>query len=153
MHAGVASFRKWEEFGEIIGARFDNHPWNSGSTVTLKVEEPNHPIVQVFEGKPFKVTDEIYQVKAPYTRDKLRVLLTIDTTQTDMTVKNINRTDGDFAMSWIKSYGKGRVFYNALGHERHIFWDKAILQHLLDGMQFVIGDLECETDPSNLINK
>ncbi len=149
MHAGVASFRKWEEFGEIIGARFDNHPWNSGSTVTLKPEEPDHPIVKAFEGKPFKVIDEIYQVKAPYSRDNLRVLLTIDTTQTDMTVKNIHRTDGDFAMSWIKKYGNGRVFYNALGHERHIFWDRAILQHLLDGMQFVTGDLECETVPSN----
>jgi len=151
MHAGVASFRKWDEFGEIIGARFDNHPWNSGSTVTLKVDEPDHPIVKAFEGKPFEVTDEIYQVKAPYSRDKLRVLLTIDTTQTDMTVKNIHRTDGDFAMSWIKNYGNGRVFYNALGHERHIFWDAAILRHLLDGMQYVIGDLECETTPSSLI--
>jgi type 1 glutamine amidotransferase len=150
MHAGVASFRKWEEFGEIIGARFDNHPWNSGSTVTLKVDEPDHPIVNTFEGKPFAVTDEIYQVKAPYSRESLRVLLTIDTTQTDMTVKNIHRTDGDFAMSWIKNYGKGRVFYNALGHERHIFWDAVILQHLLDGIQFVTGDLECDTTPSSL---
>lgn len=147
LHAGVASFRKWEEFGEIIGARFDNHPWNSGSTVTLKADEPDHPIVKAFEGKPFEVTDEIYQVKAPYSRDNLRVLLTIDTTRTDMTVKNIHRADGDFAMSWIKNYGKGRVFYNALGHERHIFWNPAILQHLLDGIQFVLGDLKCETTP------
>ena len=41
IHAGVASFRKWPEFGEIMGARFDNHPWNSGSKVTLKVEAPD----------------------------------------------------------------------------------------------------------------
>jgi type 1 glutamine amidotransferase len=150
LHAGVASFRKWEEFEKIIGARFDNHPWNSGSTVTLKVEEPAHPLVKAFKTKNFEVTDEIYQVKAPYSRENLRVLLTIDTTKTDMSVKNIHRTDGDFAMSWIKNYEDGRIFYNALGHERHIFWDTAILQHLLDGIQFVTGDLACDTTPSSL---
>ena len=63
-------------------------------------------------------------------------------------VKNIHRTDGDFAMSWIKDYGKGRVFYCALGHQKEIFWDPAILRHLVDGTQFVLGDLECDTKPS-----
>ena len=151
IHAGVASFRKWEEFGEIIGARFDNHPWNSGSTVTLKVEEPDHPLLQAFKSKPFKVTDEIYQVKAPYSRDRLRILLSIDTSRTNMNVKNIHRKDGDFAMSWIKTYGKGRVFYCALGHEKHIFYDALILQHLLDGIQFVLGDLKCDAAPSSAL--
>jgi type 1 glutamine amidotransferase len=148
IHAGVASFRNWEEFGDIIGARFDNHPWNAGSTVTLKVEEADHPLLHAFNTKTFAVTDEIYQVTAPYSRDKLRVLLTIDTTKTDMRQKTIHRTDGDFAMSWIKTYGQGRVFYCALGHEKHIFWDAAILQHLLAGVQFAIGDLACDATPS-----
>jgi len=40
-HAGVASFRKWPEFGNIIGARFENHPWHAGSTVTLKSKSPS----------------------------------------------------------------------------------------------------------------
>ncbi len=151
IHAGVASFRKWEEFGEIIGARFDNHPWNSGSTVTLKVEEPDHPLLQAFKSKPFEVTDEIYQVKAPYSRDRLRVLLSIDTSRTNMNVKNIHRKDGDFAISWIKTYGKGRVFYCALGHEKHIFYDPLILQHLLDAIQFVLGDLKCDATPSSAL--
>jgi type 1 glutamine amidotransferase len=147
-HAGVASFRDWPEFGKIIGARFDNHPWNAGSSVTLKVEEPDHQLLKAFPEKHFTVTDEIYQLTGDYTRDKLRVLLSIDTSKTDMTVDNIHRTDGDFAISWIKNYGKGRVFYCALGHEKHIFWDPVLLQHFLDGLQFVLGDLECDTTPS-----
>lgn len=49
IHAGVASFRNWPEFGEIIGARFDNHPWGAGSTVTLRVEEPSHPVAAAFK--------------------------------------------------------------------------------------------------------
>ena len=101
--------------------------------------------------KPFEVTDEIYQVKAPYSRDKLRVLLSIDTSRTNMNVKNIHRKDGDFAMSWIKNYGKGRVFYCALGHEKHIFYDPLIFKYLLDGIQFVLGDLKCDATPSSAL--
>jgi type 1 glutamine amidotransferase len=148
IHAGVASFREWPEYGNIIGARFDNHPWNAGSTVTLKVEDLDHPLNRAFPQKYYKVTDEIYQFTGNYSRDKLRVLLSIDTSQTDMTVENIHRKDGDFAISWIKNYGEGRIFYCALGHEKHIFWDPILLRHFLDGLQFVLGDLPCDTTPS-----
>lgn len=146
IHAGLASFRQWPEFGEIIGARFDNHPWNAGSTVTLTVEEPGHPLLGAFVGARFTVTDEIYQVKDPYSRTRLRVLLSVDTDRTDMNRGNaIHRTDGDFAISWIKRYGKGRVFYCALGHQHDIFWNPTVLKHYLDGLQFVLGDLEAES--------
>ena len=143
IHAGVASFREWSEFGEIIGARFDNHPWNAGSTVTLKKDEPDHPLIHTFQAR-FKVTDEIYQMKDPYSREKCRVLISVDTSRTDMTVPNIHRTDGDFPITWIKPYGKGRVFYCALGHQKPIFWNRIILQHFLDGIQYAVGDLKCD---------
>ncbi len=146
-HAGVASFRTWPEFGDIVGARFDNHPWVSGSTVMMMLEEPDHPLVQSFPGRTFPITDEIYQVKAPYSRTLLRVLVKIDTSQTDMTHDTIHRTDGDFAQSWIKQYGKGRVFFNAWGHDKHIYSDPAILGHWLAGIQYVLGDLECDDRP------
>ncbi len=147
-HAGVASFRKWPEYGNIIGARFENHPWVAGSTVTLKVEEPGHPVSLAFPTPTFEVTDEIYQVKAPYSRDRLRVLVSIDTSKTNMKVKGIRRTDGDFAMTWIRNYGKGRVFYCALGHEHPLFWNPMILQHYLDGIQYALGDLKADATPS-----
>ena len=88
------------------------------------------------------LTDEIYQVKAPYSRENLHVLLSLDTTRTDMTVPGINRTDGDFALSWIKNYGEGRVFYLALGHEKPIYWNPELMAHLLAGIQWAVGDLE-----------
>jgi type 1 glutamine amidotransferase len=144
IHAGVASFREWPEFGEIIGARFDNHPW---ITATLKKEDPAHLLVRAFPEDRFEVTDEIYQMKDPWSRERCRVLLSVDTSRTDMTVPGIHRTDGDFAISWIKTYGKGRVFYCALGHQKHIFWDRAVLMHLLDGIQFATGDLSCDVTP------
>ncbi len=151
IHAGVASFRKWPEFGKIIGARFDTHPWVSGSTVTIKVDDPGHPVAGAFKEPLFVVSDEIYQVKAPYSRENLRVLLSIDTSKTSIKVDRmdaIHRSDKDFAMTWVKGYGKGRVFYCALGHQHDIFWNPVVLQHYLDGIQFVLGDLKADTTPA-----
>jgi len=150
IHAGVASFRQWPEFGEIVGARFDNHPWGAGSTVTLRVEEPDHPVAAAFKEPFFIVTDEIYQVKAPYSRDKVRVLLSVDPDRTRITPEQrqaIHREDMDFAMTWVKSYGEGRVFYCALGHEHPLFWNPIVLQHYLDGIQFTLGDLAGDATP------
>jgi type 1 glutamine amidotransferase len=151
LHAGVASFRDWPEFGSIVGARFDNHPWGAGSTVVVRVEEPDHPLAAAFKEPFFMVTDEIYQVTAPYSRDHLRVLLSLDPVRTRTTPeqkKNIHRQDMDFAMTWIKSYGQGRVFYCAFGHQHELFWNPIVLQHNLDGIQFALGDLKADTTPS-----
>ncbi|MEN6425360.1 MAG: ThuA domain-containing protein [Phycisphaerales bacterium] len=151
IHAGVASFAGWPEFGDIVGARFDNHPWGSGSTVVLRIEEPSHPLTSAFKEPFFIVTDEIYQVTAPYSRENLRVLVTVDPERTRTTPGQrelIHRDDTDFAMAWVKSYGKGRVFYCALGHEHELFWNPIVLQHYLDGIQFVLGDLTADTAPS-----
>ncbi|MBN1125663.1 MAG: ThuA domain-containing protein [Sedimentisphaerales bacterium] len=150
-HAGVASFRKWPEFGNIIGARFDNHPWVAGSTVTLKVDEPDHPLAAAFEIPVFPVTDEIYQLTGDYSRDTVRVIVSIDIEKTDMTVDGIHRTDGDFAMTYIKTYGKGRIYYNALGHQHELFWNPVLLQHWLDGIQYVLGDLEADATPGDKV--
>jgi len=151
IHAGVASFAGWPEFGDIVGARFDNHPWGSGSTVVLRIEEPSHPLAGAFKEPFFIVTDEIYQVTSPYSRENLRVLVTVDPERTRTTPeqkKLIHRNDRDFAMTWVKSHGKGRVFYCALGHEHELFWNPIVLQHYLDGIQFVLGDLTADATPS-----
>ncbi len=147
IHAGVASFREWPEYGEIMGARFENHPWNAGSTVTLRMEEPDHPLCRAFGGVRFEITDEIYQFKA-FDRKKLRVLISLDTTGMDLArVEGIRREDGDFALCWVKPYGGGRVFYTALGHQHDLYWNRELVQHYLDGVQFALGDLKASMLP------
>ncbi|MFH1746332.1 MAG: family 16 glycoside hydrolase [Planctomycetota bacterium] len=147
IHAATDCFYDWPEFGELMGGYFDGHPWGANDTVTLKVDEPDHPLCAMFAGQPFVITDEIYQIKAPYSRDKLRVLLSLDTTRTDMTKQGIKRSDGDFAVSWVRDYGSGRVFYCSLGHRDDIFWNPLVLRHYLAGIQYTLGDLPAAGSP------
>jgi type 1 glutamine amidotransferase len=52
------------------------------------------------------------------------------------------RQDKDYAVSWVRTYGKGRVFYTTLGHDATTYWNMVFLQHLLAGIQYAIGDLQ-----------
>lgn len=152
IHAATDCFYDWAEYGEMIGGYFDGHPWGSGSTVTVKIDDPAHPINAPFAGKEFDVTDEIYQFKPiPYSRDTHRVLLSLSTAadaKTEMDKKGIKREDKDFAVAWVKSFGEGRVFYCSLGHNDHIYWNEDVLAHYLAGIQYALGDLEADATPS-----
>ena len=145
IHFAIGGNAHWPEFRELLGASYDGHPWNEEVRITL--DEPDHPLVVAFGGKGFRLAEEIFQYKEPYARSKVRVLLSLDTTATNMGVKWINRKDGDFALAWAKAHGKGRVFYTAIGHRTEVFWDPRILQFYLDGLQFAAGDLEADVSP------
>jgi type 1 glutamine amidotransferase len=146
IHAATDCFYQWPEYGELMGGYFDGHPWNE--MVTVRLDEPNHPLNEAFGGKSFEIADEIYQFRAPYSREKLRVLLSLDPGKIDWLKSGIKRTDDDFAVSWIRQYGKGRVFYCSLGHRDEIFWNPQILQHYLAGIQFALGDLAADAAPT-----
>jgi putative membrane-bound dehydrogenase-like protein len=128
-HCAADTFYKVPEYGEMIGAYFDGHPWHQ--EIRVKVEDRENPATKHL-GEGFKVTDEIYQYKAPYDRKKLHVLLSLDTSSVDLKVDAVHRKDGDFALAWCKDYGKGRVFYTALGHRPELWKDERFLG-LLDG--------------------
>lgn len=146
VHAATDAFYGWPEYGAVMGGYFDGHPWNE--EVSVKVEEPAHALSAAFKEPTFKIADEIYQFKAPYSRENLRVLLSLDTAETNMDKEGIKRTDNDFAVAWVRGYGEGRVFYCSLGHRFEVFMTPAILQFYLDGIQFAMGDIEAATRPS-----
>ncbi|HXG65249.1 MAG TPA: ThuA domain-containing protein [Blastocatellia bacterium] len=135
IHSATDTFYQWPEYGEIIGGYFDGHPWHQ--EVTVKVENKNHPATKHL-GESFKITDEIYQFKN-YSRDRVKVLLTLDTSSVDLTKKGVKRTDGDFALAWYRPYGQGRVFYTALGHRPEVWQDERFQQHLLGGLLWAMG--------------
>ena len=57
------------------------------------------------------------------------------------------RTDHDFALSWIRREGKGRFFYAALGHHESIYAKRPMLEHILAGVQYALGDLKADDRP------
>jgi len=149
IHAGVDNFDDWPEARQMMGGYFTGHPWSSGGIWAVKLDEPDHPLNKAFNGKDFKVNDEIYLTDPPiYSRGKQLVLTSLDMTdQATRSVKGLKPTDMDTGISWVKNYGKGRVFHGSLGHNHHITWNPAILQHYLDGIQFALGDLIVEATP------
>ena len=144
-----------DEYNEALGGRFSGHPWHA--LVPVRNDDPSNPINAAFGGKGFEVTDEIYQFnRGHYSRHKQRVLLSLDRDRMeaggdDKLKKDGSRKDRDYAVSWVKAFGEGRIFYCSLGHRDEVFWNPAVLQHYLAGLQWVMGDLKgVETAPNPL---
>jgi hypothetical protein len=144
IHAATDNFYDWPEAASMIGGLFDGHPWGANGTWAFKLDDPKHPLNQAFAGKGFKLQDEIYQFKEPYTRADRKVLISLDLADpaTGAVKNGIKRTDGDFALAWIKKFGQGRVFFCGFGHAGNVFQDAAMLRFILDGTQYALGDLK-----------
>lgn len=136
--ASDGGMSQWQEYTDMIGGCFAGHPWNAGGKWPFFVEDVKHPINQAFQEKEFMFSDEIYQYKA-YDRSKLRVLIGLDSVKTD---KKGNSKTNDYPVSWVRSYGKGRVFYSNFGHNKATWWTPFMLQHFLDGIQWALGDIK-----------
>jgi type 1 glutamine amidotransferase len=155
IHAATDSCYGHEAYGQTIGGYFDGHPWNANSRVTIVVEDPGHATIQPVFGsvEDFELVEEIYQFKEePYSRERLRILLTLDPERSDTPKRQPKRKDDDFAVAWVQAVGEGRVFYTSLGHNHHIYTNPLLLKHFLAGIQFACGDLEADTTPSAQID-
>ena len=135
---------KFPEYHELVGGVFNGHPFRR---ISVKLDDPQSPINAAFQGQGFEISDEIYTFKEPYSREKLRVLLSIDWDNSGITAGS-NRADNDYALSWIREFGTGRVFYCGFGHDQQIWWNPAVLQHYLAGIQYALGDLPADATPS-----
>ena len=134
IHSATDTFYGWPEYGEMLGGYFDGHPWHQ--QVTVRVEDHRHPATEHL-GASFEITDEIYQFKN-FSRDRVRVLLSLDADSVDLTRPGVRRADRDFALAWCRDYGRGRVFYTALGHRPEVWQDKRFRRHLLGGLRWVM---------------
>ena len=141
----------WPEFGNMIGARGAYHQ-DDKEHVWVKIDEPDHPLNRAFGGQGFERRDEFFRFHAPYSRQLDRVLLSMDVAKTDLSgfkpEEHLLRQDNDYAVAWIRNYGRGRVFYCSLAHSDSVFRDPKMLQFYLDAAQFVLGDLPVPTTPS-----
>ena len=134
-HTATDTLYQWPEYGEMIGGYFDGHPWHQ--EVQIKVEDRDFPATRHLPAF-FTITDEIYQFK-DFSRDRVRVLMSLDNSSVDVTKKGVKRADKDFAVAWTRQYGKGRVFYCSLGH-RETVWDRPEIQKMwLEGIRWAMA--------------
>ena len=161
IHDAIATFvqypkyDQWPEFGRMLGGTENGgHPWDRVA-MTMRIDDPKSPINAVFRGQEFQITDQAFQLQEPTLQDRLHVLLSIDADKTGPSRRllPVRAQDKDFPMSWIRRHEKGRVFYFGLGHNAHVYWNAALLQHMLAGMQYALGDLKADDRPSAKLGK
>lgn len=161
-HAAADNFKDWEEGIALIGGVFTGHPWTAGGTWAFKLEDPDHTLNEAFGGKGFWHKDEIYWYKPEnfQGRDRLRVLMSLDMSRSEnqkplenekhkKTLGETAPTDVDVPVSWLKEVGKGRLFFTNLGHNDMTYANNRVLQHMLDGIQYAMGDIEADATPSS----
>lgn len=149
-HAASDNFYDFPEAVEMIGGVFSGHPWGGGGTWAVKLDEPGHPLMASFGGKGFQIRDEIYKYReGSFSRAKVRVLASLDFSDpaTAKPRNPQNADESDVGISWVHSFGQGRVFYCSLGHNNEVFWNKAVLAHYLAGIQYALGDLKVPDAP------
>ena len=149
IHGATDCHKDWKPYREAMGGLFDGHPWNAGSLVTLYNEEPEHPVCKHIKTGD-QIKDEIYQYKDDeyFTREKLRILVSLDLSGENMKRDGMKRKDNDYAVSWIREYETSRVFYSCLGHNHATFYNPMAMQHFLSGIQYALGDIEADARPS-----
>jgi len=152
IHGTPWASRNWDEFAEMIGAQSAPHRIEQG---IMKVYDSASPLMKPFAGKELNFREEYYRFehegRGRLRWDSVRVLLTVALDDPAIEPRPWNgykRPDNTYPVAWIRSYGKGRVFYNSLGHMPETFMTPEIVGHFLAGIQFLLGDLEADTTPN-----
>jgi type 1 glutamine amidotransferase len=126
-HSATDTLYGWPEYGEMIGAYFREHPWTQQATVI--VEDATHPATAGV-GTQFSITEEFYTFR-DNPRPRAQVLLRLDAASVG--------TTGDYPLAWTRSHGRGRVYYNALGHFSSTWVDSRFQRQLRGAITWAAG--------------
>jgi type 1 glutamine amidotransferase len=147
LHGAVTTLNNSSKFSDLVGASFDYHP--PQQQVQVKLENPNHPLVAAFPKEGFSHVDEPYFYKNAYSKLNFTPLLYFDNAQIQSQRPNQELKSGKTYVAWIRPEGKGKVMYISPSHNAQSFENPALLQFFLDGLQYVVGDVNCDETPIN----
>jgi type 1 glutamine amidotransferase len=134
IHSATDACYGWEDYGRLVGARFDGHPWTQ--TVDVDVVERDHPATAHL-GDVWRWHDEVYQFRD--LRPDAQVLLRVAPAQLDLGALGAKAPPFGFPLSWCFNEGNGRVFSTSLGHFPAAWESPAYLRHLAGGVSWVLG--------------
>ena len=127
LHSAADTLYQWPEYGQLVGAYFKEHPWTQ--TASVIVEDSGHPAVAGAE-TPFRILEEFYTFQRN-PRGSVHVLLSLDPRSV--------AADGDFPLAWTQTIGRGRSYYNALGHFSETWNDGRFQNQLVNAIRWVAG--------------
>jgi hypothetical protein len=134
IHSATDACYGWDDYGRLVGARFDGHPWTQ--EVDLDVVDPDHPATAHLGGT-CRWRDEVYQFRD--LRADAHVLLRAPESQLDLGVAGAKLPSFLFPLSWCFHEGEGRVFSTSLGHFPSAWESPAYLRHLAGGLAWAVG--------------
>jgi uncharacterized protein len=166
VHCATLTMYDYPPFGEILGGYYlrsivPTALVTEGRIGLLKVEDPDHPATRML-GSTWPLNEEFYEfgravwdaskptenvsqvgrlhILMPFTRERVHVLLSLDTSRMDVTgMQNVVR-GGDYPQSWTVEAGRGRTFYTALGHREDIWaTDPVFRAHVTGGIRWALG--------------
>ena len=159
-HCASLTFYNYPEFGDMLGGYF-NRNLPQGTIAVLKVEDAKHPATKMLGGswplvdefylfgtapwdaaRPDDNIDVLFKNKIPmgFSRDRVHVLLSLDTERMDLTKQPHLKRGGDYPQAWTREYGKGRSFYTSLGHRDDIWSNDPVFRaHISGGIRWALG--------------
>ena len=166
VHCATLTLYDYPDFGAILGGYYlrsiiPTEQITRGRSGILKVEDQNHPATKML-GPSWPLNEEFYEfgrtvwdaskptenvsgvgrlpILMPFTRDRVHVLLSLDTERTDLTGLTGIQKGGDYPQSWTVNAGRGRTFYTTLGHRDDIWSNDAVFRaHVNGGIRWALG--------------
>jgi uncharacterized protein len=132
VHSAADACHTWEDYGEVVGARFDGHPWTQ--SFEIDVVDTDHPSTTHL-GATWSWHDEVYLFSD--LRPDARILLALADGQLDMSVPGARVPDCGFPLAWCHTDTSARSFYTALGHFPGAWETPAYLRHLAGGLAWL----------------
>jgi len=139
-HSAADTYGDYKPYWDMVGGTFNGHPWNAGNTVTIRVHEPENPLMKSF-GPEFTIRDEIYQYKN-WQPEKVRVLMSLDMAKCNPSMPY------HVPVAWIKNYGDGKVYFNNLGHNESSWTDERYLSSITSAVRWIRGEIEVDAKPN-----
>jgi type 1 glutamine amidotransferase len=140
-HAATDTLKASDAYCDMVGGHFAGHPWNGSGQHAFVVHEPSHPLTAMLPER-LRWQDEIYQYDLRYKPENLRVLVSLDMQA------SWPQEPWHVPVSWVRGYGKGRVFYTNFGHNESTWREPRLRKHMEEGVAWALGRREAPSDPN-----
>jgi uncharacterized protein len=125
---------------KLIGGEFAGH--GPQQVATIEVVDPKFPGMHGFGSGKFKLEDEWYSQK--YLSDDIHVVTVIETAG----MRGNDYARPSFPQAWARMEGKGRVFYNSMGHKEEVWTNPKFQELTIGALDWITGRVEADVTPN-----